>query len=120
MLVAAPGLLSTMNGWPVRSDSHWPIRRAMMSLPPAGAKPTTQRTGRFGQTLCAANRLGRRGSGAAARGRVALPSLGKLPEDDQATLRRDVGTLYAVFGTLSAALAKCPIRAPCGLPFPAF
>jgi len=60
MLVAAPAVFDD-DGWPVRSDSHWPIRRAMMSLPPAGAKPTTQRTGRDGQP-CAAASLGRRGA----------------------------------------------------------
>src|SRR3984957_8702555 len=48
MLVAAPGRFSTMNGCPVRSLSHWPIRRATMSLPPAGAYPTTHFTGRLG------------------------------------------------------------------------
>ena len=26
------------NGWPSRSDSHWPIRRAMMSADTAGGK----------------------------------------------------------------------------------
>ena len=30
------------------SDSHCPIRRAMMSVPPAGANPTMMRTGRAG------------------------------------------------------------------------
>jgi hypothetical protein len=31
-----------------RSDSHCPIRRAVMSLPPPAAKPTMMRTGRVG------------------------------------------------------------------------
>ena len=35
-------------GWPSRSDSHCPIRRARMSVPPPGGKPTTIRTGRDG------------------------------------------------------------------------
>src|SRR5262245_66333065 len=43
---AAPGLFSTMNGWPSRSDSHWPITRATMSVAPPGASGTMRRTGR--------------------------------------------------------------------------
>src|SRR5215472_17079922 len=35
-LLAAPGRFSMTNCWPSRSDSHCPIRRAMMSVPPAG------------------------------------------------------------------------------------
>jgi len=43
------------NCWPSRSDSHCPIKRAMMSVPPAGAKPTMMRTasGRLAPTRCA-------------------------------------------------------------------
>src|SRR5262249_61516141 len=48
MLVAAPGLFSTMNGWPSRSDSHCPIKRAAMSVGPPGANPTRICTGREG------------------------------------------------------------------------
>src|SRR5213592_1808426 len=40
ILVAAPGRFSMTNGWPSRSESHWPIRRAMMSLPSPAGKPT--------------------------------------------------------------------------------
>src|SRR5262245_51878808 len=48
ILPLAPGRLSMMNCWPSRSDSHWPMRRALMSFCPPGAKPTTMRTGRVG------------------------------------------------------------------------
>jgi hypothetical protein len=48
ILLPAPGRLSMINGWPSRSDSHRPIRRAMMSIWPPGGKPTTKRTGRVG------------------------------------------------------------------------
>jgi hypothetical protein len=48
MLPLAPGRLSMMKGWPSRSDSHWPMRRALRSFGPPGAKPTTMRTGRDG------------------------------------------------------------------------
>jgi len=37
MFVAAPGRFSITKGWPSRSENHWPIRRATMSLPPPGA-----------------------------------------------------------------------------------
>jgi hypothetical protein len=39
ILLAAPGRFSIMNGCPKRSDSHWPISRARMSLGPPGGKP---------------------------------------------------------------------------------
>ena len=48
ILPAAPGRFSTMNGWPSRSDSHCPIKRARMSFALPAAKPTTMRTGRDG------------------------------------------------------------------------
>src|SRR5262249_50454210 len=48
MLLAAPGGFWMTIGWPSRSDSHCPIRRPMMSVPPAGANPTMMRTGRDG------------------------------------------------------------------------
>ena len=48
ILLPAPGRFSMMNCWPSRSDSHCPIRRAMMSVAPAGGKPTMMRTGRAG------------------------------------------------------------------------
>jgi hypothetical protein len=44
MLLAAPGRSSTINGWPRRSPSHWPIKRAMMSAELPAGKPTTNRT----------------------------------------------------------------------------
>src|SRR5262245_49521260 len=44
------------NCWPSRSDSDWPIRRAMMSVAPPGAKPTMMRTGRLGYACAQANR----------------------------------------------------------------
>jgi Arc/MetJ-type ribon-helix-helix transcriptional regulator len=50
ILPLAPGRLSMMNCWPSRSDSQWPMRRALMSFSPPGAKPTTMRTGRVGKS----------------------------------------------------------------------
>jgi hypothetical protein len=47
-LLAAPGRFSTMNWRPNRSESHWAIRRDVMSLPVPGAKPTMMCTGRVG------------------------------------------------------------------------
>jgi hypothetical protein len=44
----APGRFSITNCWPTRSDNYWPIKRAKMSVPPAGAKGTIKRTGRLG------------------------------------------------------------------------
>src|SRR2546429_427720 len=48
MLPEAPARLSTTTGWPQRSPSFCATRRAMMSVPPPGAKPTTRRTGLAG------------------------------------------------------------------------
>jgi hypothetical protein len=48
MLLAAPGRFSIRTGWPKRSDSHCPVRRATMSGALPGAKPTIMRTGRDG------------------------------------------------------------------------
>src|SRR5262249_33927926 len=48
ILVAAPGGFSIKKGGPSRSDSHGPIRRARMSLEPAGGNGTIMRTGRDG------------------------------------------------------------------------
>jgi len=39
---------SMTNGWPRRSDSHWPSRRAVMSAAPPGGNPTMMRTGHVG------------------------------------------------------------------------
>src|SRR5215475_1819542 len=44
------------NGWPSRSDSHGPIRRARMSLEPAGGNGTIMRTGRVGYACAQAKR----------------------------------------------------------------
>ena len=38
MLALPPGLLSTMTGWEICSDSRWPIARARTSTPPPAAK----------------------------------------------------------------------------------
>ena len=48
MLPEAPSLFSTTTGWPQRSVSFCAISRAMMSVPPPGAKPTTILTGFVG------------------------------------------------------------------------
>ena len=48
ILPPPPGLLSITNCCPSRSDSHCPIRRAVMSDAPAGAVGTIRRTGRVG------------------------------------------------------------------------
>jgi hypothetical protein len=48
MLLPAPGLFSTMNDWPSRSDNHCPIRRATMSGVLPAPKPSINRTGRAG------------------------------------------------------------------------
>src|SRR5215211_6348689 len=45
ILLPGPGLFSMTNCWPRRSDSHWPIRRALMSVDPPAANGTTMRTG---------------------------------------------------------------------------
>src|SRR5215471_16415099 len=56
MLPPAPGLFSMMNCWPNRSDSRWPIRRAVMSVAPAEPKGTMSRTGRVGYACARAMR----------------------------------------------------------------
>src|SRR5262245_56160362 len=56
MMLFAPGRLSITNCWPSRSDSHWPIRRAVMSPAPAGAIGTIRRTGRVGESCAFAIR----------------------------------------------------------------
>jgi hypothetical protein len=45
MLLPPPGRFSTTNGWPSRSDSHWPIMRATMSVVPPAEVATMMRTG---------------------------------------------------------------------------
>src|SRR5262245_42968027 len=42
-----------MTCWPRLSVSFCPSCRAMMSVPPPGAKPTMARIGRFGKPCCA-------------------------------------------------------------------
>src|SRR5262249_34750552 len=49
MLPPAPARFSTTTGWPQRSPSFWATRRAMMSVPPPGVKPTSMRTGLAGK-----------------------------------------------------------------------
>ena len=44
----ATGLLSITNCWPSRSDNHWPMTRAVMSVPPPAANGTIRRIGRDG------------------------------------------------------------------------
>ena len=44
----APGRFSTKTDWPRLSDSTGAMDRAMMSVAPPGAKPTSMRTGRTG------------------------------------------------------------------------
>src|SRR4051794_8788431 len=45
---AAPGLFSTITGWPQRSDSFCAISRAPVSVPPPGGNGTTRVTERVG------------------------------------------------------------------------
>jgi hypothetical protein len=44
----APGLLSTVTGWPMASLSFWASRRAPMSVPLPGPNGTTMLIGRLG------------------------------------------------------------------------
>src|SRR5262245_8853001 len=48
MLPPAPARLSITTGWPSPSESRVPTARAMVSLAPPGAKPSTKRIGRAG------------------------------------------------------------------------
>jgi len=48
MLLAAPGLFSTMTGWPSRLDSQSPMMRTSTSVGPAGGNPMVQRIGCVG------------------------------------------------------------------------
>src|SRR5262249_39325238 len=43
--LSAPGRLSTITGWPICSDSAWPMMRVVGSAEPPGGKPTTKRIG---------------------------------------------------------------------------
>src|ERR1043166_404427 len=43
--LSAPGRLSTMTGWPIWSESAWPIMRVVGSAEPPGGKPTMNRMG---------------------------------------------------------------------------
>jgi hypothetical protein len=45
-----------MNGWPSRSDSHWPISRATMSMLLPAGNPTMTCTGRVGYVCAQARR----------------------------------------------------------------
>src|SRR6266849_947976 len=53
MLPPAPGRFSTTILWPTFSESFFTMMRAVMSVPPPGANPTTIVTGRFGNVPCA-------------------------------------------------------------------
>src|SRR5467141_2464517 len=53
MLPPAPGRFSTTILWPTYSESFFTMMRAVMSVPPPGANPTTMVTGRFGNGACA-------------------------------------------------------------------
>src|SRR5436190_2915774 len=55
MLPPAPARLSTTTGWPRISVSCCPVRRAMMSAGPPGAKGITKRTGLAGQVCACAD-----------------------------------------------------------------
>jgi hypothetical protein len=48
MLPAAPGLFSTITGWPSDSDIFCPSMRASTSLEPPGGSGTTMRMGLVG------------------------------------------------------------------------
>src|SRR3954469_23474672 len=54
ILPAAPGRLSTMTCWPRRSLNFGVNARAVVSVPPPGAKPTIMRIGRFGYAVLSA------------------------------------------------------------------
>src|ERR1051325_11065301 len=56
VLLPAPGLFSTMTGWPSRSDTYWPISRPRMSAGPPGGKPETMWIGGDGQVSARASR----------------------------------------------------------------
>jgi hypothetical protein len=53
MVPPAPGLLSTITGWPIALASGSEIARATMSLAPPAANVTTMRTGFSGQAAWA-------------------------------------------------------------------
>src|SRR5262245_25910300 len=57
ILPPAPVRFSMTNGWPSRSDSHCPKRRARMSGAPPAANPTMMRTGRDGYGCALATRV---------------------------------------------------------------
>ena len=48
MVPLAPGRFSTAMGWPNSACSAGARKRAMMSVPPPGAKPTSRVMGRVG------------------------------------------------------------------------
>ena len=53
MVPPAPGLLSTITGWPSDLANGSAMVRATMSLAPPAAKVTTMRTGFSGHAACA-------------------------------------------------------------------
>ena len=66
LLPPAPGLLSTMKGWPNAFCSSGASARARMSVVPPAAKGTTMRTGLLGQAWADAN-IGQAGTVATRR-----------------------------------------------------
>src|SRR4051812_7275642 len=50
MMPLAPGLFSTITGWPACASTYWPKVRAVISPEPPGPKGTTILTGFEGQT----------------------------------------------------------------------
>ena len=70
----APGLFSTMTGWPSASDSLGAMMRATMSMPPPGGKPMTMRTGLVGNACACA--LTARGNSSAIEIRMEWSRLG--------------------------------------------
>src|ERR1043165_2562072 len=52
--LSAPGRLSTMTGWPIWSESAWPIMRVVGSAAPPGGKPTMKRLDFAGHCATAA------------------------------------------------------------------
>ena len=79
MTSRATGRFSTKNCWPSRSDSHWPITRARMSVPPAVPKGTMMRTGRVGYVCAFAIRKTAGESDGARCHMQKSPAVGKQP-----------------------------------------
>jgi hypothetical protein len=107
--------LSTMNCWPVRSDSHCPMSRALMSFGPPAAKPTTMRTGRDGY-VCAHATCDTTGSAAAPAARCRNLRRGSFIGSFQrrrAKTRSDASTQYVK--SLMPADGTCAATAMVGI-----